>query len=114
PGPIAPTGEILAAPTLWPGVPIEPFTLGARLERAWPGLRVRVLNDVTAVGLAYVAGGRESFCVVTVSSGIGHKVFLDGRPVTGPSGRGGEIGHVVVDPRPEAPECDCGGRGHLG
>jgi glucokinase len=51
---------------------------------------------------------------VTVSSGVGHKVFIGGMPVVGASGRGGEIGHTRVDFSDEAPICDCGGRGHLG
>ena len=51
---------------------------------------------------------------MTVSSGIGHKVFAHGRPVVGPHGRGGEIGHLRIDFSPDAPTCDCGHRGHLG
>ena len=35
-----------------------------------------------------------------MSSGVGHKVFVGGR-IVGPSGRGGEIGHWVVDPSPD-------------
>jgi glucokinase len=54
------------------------------------------------------------FCIVTVSSGIGNKVFIQGRPLVGKSGLGGEIGHLRVDFSPDAPQCDCGGIGHLG
>jgi glucokinase len=75
---------------------------------------VTVVNDVTAAGYRFVDAGWSDFCIVTVGSGIGHKVFVDGRPIVGPAGRGGEIGHLQVDPSPEAPVCDCGGRGHLG
>jgi predicted NBD/HSP70 family sugar kinase len=52
--------------------------------------------------------------VLTVGSGVGHKVFVNGEPLLGPFGRGGEIGHLRVDADPDAPPCDCGGRGHLG
>ena len=52
--------------------------------------------------------------MVTVSSGIGHKVFVGGRPVVGPGGRGGELGHLRVDFSNDAARCECGGRGHLG
>jgi C7-cyclitol 7-kinase len=41
-------------------------------------------------------------------------VFTDGKPVVGPHGRGGEIGHFRIDSSPDAPLCDCGERGHLG
>jgi glucokinase len=73
-----------------------------------------VVNDVTAAGYRYLSRPDDDLCMVTVSSGIGHKVFLHGRPVLGPHGRGGEIGHVRVDFSDDAPICDCGGRGHLG
>jgi glucokinase len=75
---------------------------------------VHVLNDLTAAGYRYVAEGMRDFAVVTIGSGIGHKVFLDGRPRVGPGGRGGELGHLRLDLSPDAPVCDCGGRGHLG
>jgi glucokinase len=53
-------------------------------------------------------------CILTISSGIGHKIFVDGAPVVGPEGRGGEIGHLRVDFSVDAPICECGGQGHLG
>jgi C7-cyclitol 7-kinase len=79
-----------------------------------PDARLLILNDVTAAGFRYLSHPDESLCVVTVSSGIGHKVFAQGRPVVGPGGRGGEIGHLQIDCSLDAPVCDCGHRGHLG
>jgi glucokinase len=79
----------------------------------FPGARLCVLNDVTAAGYRYLAEHGPDLCVVTVSSGIGHKVFIGGEPALGPSARGGEIGHLRVDHSAEAPPCDCGGHGHL-
>jgi glucokinase len=75
---------------------------------------VHLLNDVTAAGYRYVEPDLQDFCLVTVSSGIGNKVFLRGSPVTGPGGRGGEIGHLRVDLSDNALRCDCGMSGHLG
>jgi predicted NBD/HSP70 family sugar kinase len=72
------------------------------------------MNDVSAAGYRYLHDPGEDFCIVTVSSGIGNKVFLRGHPMVGPGGRGGEIGHVQVDFSPDAPLCDCGALGHLG
>jgi len=114
PGPIDPRGRLLAAPTVWGSVDSVTFPLAEQLSAIWPKSLVHVINDITAAGYGYVTAGREEFCIVTVSSGIGHKVFLDGRPVTGPGGRGGEIGHLRVDHSPDAPLCDCGFPGHLG
>lgn len=113
PGPVGAAGTVLATPTLLgPGGP--PLALGREVMGWWPGARVLVLNDVTAAGYRVVASGERDFCILTVGSGIGNKVFLDGRPIVGPHGRGGELGHLQVDDGPGAPECDCGGRGHLG
>jgi glucokinase len=41
-------------------------------------------------------------------------VFRNGEVLIADSGHGGEIGHWRVDPREDAPPCECGGRGHLG
>lgn len=114
PGPIGAEGRVLAAPTIWGDHALPPLDLGAALAAHWPGAPVHVLNDVSAAGFRYLRTPDEDFCIVTVSSGIGNKVFIRGRPVTGATGRGGEIGHTVVDFGPDAPLCDCGGRGHLG
>lgn len=113
-GPVDAEGRVLGAPTLWgpgPGAPVE---LAADLRRAWPGARVRVLNDLSAAGYRYLRHRHDDFCIVTVSSGIGNKVFISGAPFTGACGRGGEIGHARVDFSPAAPRCECGGDGHLG
>ncbi|HEV8451487.1 MAG TPA: ROK family protein [Gaiellales bacterium] len=113
PGPIDDGGNVLAMPTLL-GRADAVFDLGAACRRLWPGAVVHTMNDVTAAGYRYVAAGLQDFAIVTVGSGIGHKLFLDGRPRIGPHGRGGEIGHLRLDRAPDAVECECGGRGHLG
>lgn len=113
PGPVDAGGHLLAAPTVL-GRRSGTVALGRMLGEAWPGARVVVTNDVTAAGYALARGDHDSFCVVTVGSGIGCKVFLDGRPVLGTAGRGGEIGHFRVDASEDANPCECGGRGHLG
>ena len=114
PGPVSVDRKVLAAPTLWGTSGRYPHDLEADLEEAWPGVRVRVLNDVEAAGYRYLRGPNDDLCVVAVSTGIGNKVFSGGRALVGPSGRGGEIGHLRVDESPSATRCDCGGRGHLG
>lgn len=113
-GPLDGRGQLTAAPTIVGATEFSPIDLRRELCRTWPEADVFLLNDVTAAGYRYLHRHDESLCVVTVGSGIGNKVFIHGRPFTGPNGRGGEIGHVVVDPSPDAIVCDCGGRGHLG
>ena len=113
PGPVDPSGVALAAPTLARS-PSRPVAVRAAVERMWPGSRVVVLNDLSAAGYRYVHHGYRDFCILTVGSGVGHKVFLDGRPQVGEGSRGGEIGHLAVGFLPDAPRCDCGGKGHVG
>ena len=112
-GPVDLYGNVLQAPTIW-GTSVQPEPLLRELSRIWPAAQIVVANDVTAAGYGFLRRPHEDFCVVTVSSGIGHKIFIDGRPVVGPRGYGGEIGHVRIDFSDDAPVCDCGGRGHLG
>ena len=112
PGPVD-RGTALQAPTLWGnGVVAEPLFL--QLKKKWPEARVVVFNDLTAAGYSFLQKPDDDLCVVTVSSGIGLKVFARGRPVLGPRNRGGEIGHWRVEWGENAPVCDCGGVGHLG
>jgi glucokinase len=111
-GPISASGLVLAAPTVW-GRRGDPLPLGQLLtERI--GAPVVVVNDLTAAAWRYAATEAEPFCLLTVSSGIGNKVFRNGEVLLDADGHGGELGHWVCDPSPDAPLCDCGARGHLG
>lgn len=114
PGPVV-DGTIIAAPTIAGNAP----PLGDLAERvaARTKRRTFVLNDLSAAAL-YMSASVQSdrFMIVTVSSGIGSKVF-DRRHAAGvidDVAYAGEIGHCTVDRSPVAPRCDCGGRGHLG
>ncbi len=115
PGPVDASGRITALPTIWGegGQSLCPLALDRMLEQHLPGARVRVFNDVTAAGYRFVGETRD-FALFTLGSGVGLKVFIDGLPQLGPHGQGGELTHMVFDPSPNAPLCDCGGRGHLG
>ncbi len=113
PGPVRPDGWILGCPTVFGDRDAGPFALQGALEQVFPGARVLILNDVTAAGYRYVHEVGPDFCILTVSSGIGHKVFVEGRAAVGPLGKGGEVGHWRADWSPDAATCDCGGQGHL-
>ena len=106
-------GKVLRAPTIWGDYAGAPVPLTDLVSQLWPNARCSVLNDMTAAGYRYLRTPSEDLCLVTVSSGIGHKIFTGGRPALGPHGRGGEIGHLRIDYSPDAPLCECGGRGHL-
>ena len=72
-------------------------------------------NDANLGALAEVtlgAGRNARFAAyVSISSGIGAGIVVDGRPYHGHRGTAGEVGHVVVDP--QGPICRCGNRGCL-
>lgn len=114
PGPVDAEGRVLAAPTVLGRSGDPPFPLREACAALWPGAATLVVNDLTAAGYRYVGAGLRDFAILTIGSGIGHKVFLDGAPLLGPAARGGEIGHLRLDFSSDAPVCDCGGRGHLG
>jgi predicted NBD/HSP70 family sugar kinase len=112
-GPVNAVGEVLAAPTIWGGGGQRLPLAGLLRDRL--GVPVLVVNDLTAAVWRYVDGPDEPpFCLITVSSGIGNKVYWHGRVLLDDEGYGGELGHWRCDPDPAAPVCDCGGRGHLG
>lgn len=115
PGPIADNRHILHAPTVC-GANADFVNLADRLETE-TGRPVHLLNDVSAA--AWCLSSRtdvDRFMVVTISSGIGSKIFdrRHAARVLDEPAYAGEIGHFVVDECPSALVCDCGGRGHLG
>jgi len=57
------------------------------------------------------AQGVRDFLMITLGTGVGGGMFLDGESYRGSRGLGGEIGHTVVDL--DGPPCPCGGTGHL-
>lgn len=112
PGPLSVRdGVVFEPPNLrgWKEVPLRRM-LEERLRR-----RVVLENDANAAALGewWRGSGRGSrhLVYVTVSTGVGGGLVLDGRLYRGASDTAGEIGHVVVDPA--GPVCSCGRRGHL-
>ena len=90
----------------------EGIALGAELEKRL-GCRVAIENDATSAALGELAfgHGRSSFLMVTLGTGVGGGVVIDRRVRRGANGFGGEIGHVPIDKREDAPKCGCGQRG---
>ncbi len=78
-------------------------------------LEVTIDNDgnLAAIGESRygAAKGARDFLMITLGTGVGGGMFVDGEPYRGSRGLGGEIGHVVVDL--DGPPCPCGGTGHL-
>lgn len=79
-------------------------------------LPVMAGNDanVAALGEMWKGGGQgyDSLVVVTLGTGVGGGIILEGKMLTGATGAGGEIGHIhVADGEPEP--CGCGNHGCL-
>ncbi len=84
---------------------------GSLRERT--GFPVIALNDANAAAMAevYYGAGRgvSSIALITVGTGIGGGLVIDGRPYAGQSGAAGELGHLVL--RPRGRRCACGNSG---
>lgn len=117
PGPVTREGVIRNAPPLW-GRGEKAMPLKALVEK---NLRVNclVVNDMTAAAARYASleqfRSHRLICVVTVSSGVGNKVFdvQTMEPLLDSKGISGELGHVSVSLPTGVDACDCGKRGHL-
>jgi glucokinase len=104
-------GLILSPPNL-PGW--DEFPLVELLKRRF-GVPVVLENDANAAALGeqrFGAGrGFENLVYITISTGIGGGVIVDGRIVRGVGSGAGEVGHMTIIP--DGPVCGCGGRGCL-
>jgi glucokinase len=90
------------------------FPLRARLQEL---TGMPVFGDLDAKALALAEGwlgaaqGQRDFCAMTVSTGIGGGIVLDGELLDGESGNAGHIGHIIVEPLGR--RCGCGAQGCL-
>ena len=75
------------------------------------GFPVRAGNDATvaAVGESWKGGGQgcKNMVMVTLGTGVGGGIVLDGKPLHGITGAAGEIGHMTLN-RHETRPCACG------
>ncbi|HIZ64793.1 MAG TPA: ROK family glucokinase [Candidatus Blautia pullicola] len=111
PGPIEENGEIACAVNLhWGRKNIEK-ELGDLT-----GLSVKAGNDanVAALGEMWKGGGQgaKNLILVTLGTGVGGGIIINGKILTGAHGAGGEIGHAAVNPQ-ETVACNCGNKGCL-
>lgn len=114
---VAIPGEVRDDGRCWrlPNVPgFEDVNIAGELEERL-GCPVGVENDATAAAVAerlYGWGNTyRSLLLVTLGTGIGGGVVLDGHVRRGGSGFAGEIGHVMVNSAPDAWPCGCGRTG---
>lgn len=79
------------------------------------GLSVHVTNDANAAALGEmtygVARGMKNFIMLTLGTGVGSGIVINGQMVYGCDGMAGELGHVIM--RRDGRQCGCGRRGCL-
>jgi len=112
PGPLdIEAGVVVAPPNLpgWDRVPLK------QLIEDGLGVTAFLENDANAAALGehrFGAGrGTEHMIYITVSTGVGGGLILNGELYHGANGMAGEVGHIIVEP--EGPLCGCGNRGCL-
>jgi glucokinase len=103
-------GVVVASPNL----PLRNVSLSFPLEKAL-GLPVVLENDVNAAVRAEatvgVAAGLRDVVMLTLGTGVGGGLWLDGRVYRGANGGAAELGHVIV--RAGGLPCPCGSHGCL-
>lgn len=111
PGPVDSEGVIYKTANLGWGV----FSIKETLENILK-LPVMAGNDanVAALGEMWKGGGQgyKDLVVVTLGTGVGGGIIVDGKVVAGFNGAGGEIGHITVN-HDEIEACNCGQYGCL-
>lgn len=107
------TGNIEnAANLVWQGtVPV------AQMFEDALGIPARVTNDANAAAMGEmtygVARGMKNFIMITLGTGVGSGIVVDGKVVYGSDGFAGELGHLVIDHSGNGRMCGCGRKGCL-
>ena len=101
-----------AANLLWKG--IVPL---AKLFSDKLGIPVALTNDANAAAIGEmtygVARGMKDFIMITLGTGVGSGIVINGQLVYGSDGFAGELGHVTMDRSGNGRTCGCGKRGCL-
>lgn len=107
------TGMIEDAPNLpWP----SPIPLAQLISDKF-GIPCIITNDANAAALGEmtygVARGMKNFIMITLGTGVGSGIVVDGNIVYGNDGFAGELGHFVIDHTENGRPCGCGRSGCL-
>lgn len=112
PGPVDSKGIVHRAVNLGWGT----FNMEETLSAILDGMVVKGGNDanVAALGEMWKGGGQghSNLVAVTLGTGVGGGIIIDGKILTGSTGAGGEIGHIHIEDN-ETEKCGCGNCGCL-
>ncbi len=109
------TGEVAFAPNLaWAAKSAVPFA--KKLSASLGGMPVNLTNDANAAAVGEMtygaAKGMKNFIMITLGTGVGSGIVIDGKVVYGHDGFAGELGHTIVV-RHNGRLCGCGRSGCL-
>ena len=109
------TGEIAFAPNLeWAANEVVPFS--RMLSEALGGIPVSLTNDANAAAVGEMtygaAKGMKDFIMITLGTGVGSGIVINGQVVYGHDGFAGELGHTCAV-RHNGRQCNCGKTGCL-
>lgn len=107
------TGELLNAVNLPWGNKVQ---IAEKVSRAFGGIPVAVTNDANAAAIGEmtygVARGMRDFIMITLGTGVGSGIVVNGQLLYGHDGFAGELGHVIMK-RNNGRMCGCGRTGCL-
>ena len=109
------TGTIEYAPNLsWAHEGVVPL---ADMFQKELGIPVKMTNDANAAAMGEMmygaAKGMKNFIVITLGTGVGSGIVINGQLVYGHDGFAGELGHVIMDRSSQGRPCGCGRTGCL-
>lgn len=111
PGPVRADGTVLRCVNLGWGI----FNVEEELSKL-TGYLVKAGNDanMAALGEMWQGGGKghRNIVMVTLGTGVGGGIIINGKMISGVNGAGGEIGHICVNDS-ETEKCGCGNTGCL-
>ncbi len=81
------------------------------------GINVKITNDAKAAAMGEMIYGAardmKDFIVITLGTGVGGGVVIDGKVIYGHNSLAGELGHIIINHSEKARPCGCGRRGCL-
>ena len=96
-----------------PNIPFSDFDLSAELSARLDGATVGVVNDANAAALAEARAGAgkgaRDAVMITLGTGVGGGIVIDGKLYTGANGLAAELGHFVIEK--DGVPCGCGRKG---
>ncbi len=94
-------------------LPFHNFKMADTFKKYLPVKHVYVENDANAAALAEAlagaAKGTKNSVMITLGTGVGGGIIIDGKIYSGFNAAGGELGHIVIEK--DGRQCGCGRRG---